>query len=85
MWTICADVWRIATEEDRMKVTELAKHVLRVRRDNRDMIADGWEHIGEFGGKLWELYRGERVGHAITDVRIAADGISLWIKTKQSE
>lgn len=64
-----------------MKVTDLTRDVLMCRRDQRQMMADGWERIGEGGGKLWELYRGFRVGHVITDVRIAADGISLWIKT----
>jgi len=57
------------------------KRAVAIRRERRAMTKDGWEHLGEGGGKLWEMYRGGRVGHQITDVRIAADGISLWIKT----
>ena len=64
-----------------MKVSELTKSALACRRDARDMEADGWERVGEGGGKLWELHRGGRVGHHIVDVRIAADGKSLWVKT----
>jgi hypothetical protein len=43
--------------------------------------AEGWEEVGEGGGKLWELYRGARHDHVITDVRIAPGGKSLLIKT----
>lgn len=61
-----------------------SKAIRRVRTDNRDMVKAGWEKVGEGGGKLWELNRGSRIGHRITDVRIAADGVSLWIKTEDS-
>lgn len=67
-----------------MKVTDFTRRALAVRRDRRDMIAAGWEFVGEGGGKLWELYRGYRYTHRISDVRIAADGKALWIKTKES-
>lgn len=65
-----------------MKVTAATKRALADRRDDRDKLASGWERVGERGGKLWELYRGYRIGYKITDVRIAADGRSLWIKTQ---
>lgn len=65
-----------------MKVNRLTRSALRCRRDERDMTANGWERVDERGGQLWELHRGRRMGYVITDVRIAADGISLWIKTK---
>lgn len=41
---------------------------------------DGWEEIGEGGGKLWELYRGFRTSHRIVDARIAPDGKSIFVK-----
>jgi hypothetical protein len=62
--------------------SETAKRIRRVRTDNRNMAKQGWEKVGEDGGNLWELNRGSRIGHRITDVRIAADGVSLWIKTE---
>lgn len=64
-----------------MKLTPFAKSALAVRRERRDMPKEGWEPVGEGGSALWELYRGGRTDHIITDVRIAADGKSLWIKT----
>jgi hypothetical protein len=65
-----------------MKFTEFTKGRLACERDEREMTAAGYERVGEGGGALWELYRGARVGHVITDVKIAKDGISLWIKTE---
>lgn len=61
--------------------TRLAKETLAHRRDVRDMTKAGWEFVGERGGRLWELYRGYRIGYRITDVRISRDGLGLWIKT----
>lgn len=66
-----------------MKMNELTKQALRYRRDHRDMRAAGWEYIDERGGRLWQLHRGFRIGHRITDVRISADGLGLWIKTEE--
>ncbi|TGR83030.1 hypothetical protein EN866_34440 [Mesorhizobium sp. M2D.F.Ca.ET.223.01.1.1] len=64
-----------------MRVTAFTKEALAVRRDIRDQERDGWEYVGEGGGDLWQLYRGSRFSHRITDVRIAACGKALWIKT----
>jgi hypothetical protein len=58
------------------------KRVLASRREHRDLPKQGWEYLGEGGGKLWELYRGYRIGYEITEVRIAASGTALWIKTE---
>lgn len=66
-----------------MKVTKLTRSALTVRREARDMKTNGWESVGEGGGKLWELHRGGRWREVITDVKIAADGKSLWIKTAE--
>lgn len=66
-----------------MLVTDFTRDALAVRRDRRDMLADGWELVGEGGGKLGELYRGARTRHRITDCRIAACGRAIWIKTEE--
>ena len=68
-----------------MRVTHRTRQALAVRRDKRDMSRDGWEYVGEGGGKLWELHRGVRYRHRITEVRIAACGKALWIKTDGEE
>jgi hypothetical protein len=64
-----------------MKITNKTKEVLRCRRERRRLLAEGYEEVGEGGGRLWELYRGRRVGYVITDVKIAPEGLSLFIKT----
>lgn len=64
-----------------MKLSPLTRQALRGRREVRDLTREGWEQVGEGGGNLWELHRGCRHDHVITDVRIACDGKSLWIKT----
>jgi hypothetical protein len=67
-----------------VKVNQFVKDALRLRRDKRDMAKAGWEFVGERGGDLWELYRGGRGRHRIVDVRIAACGRALWIKTEET-
>lgn len=64
-----------------MLATASQKEAIAIRRELRDLPKEGWEQVGEGGGKLWELYRGGRWRHRITDVRISVDGRSLWIKT----
>lgn len=64
-----------------MLVTEVTRRNLNIRREKRDLPRDGWDYVYEGGGPLWELTRGCRISHAITDVRIAACGKALWIKT----
>lgn len=63
-----------------MKVTSMTTMALQARREERRMIAAGYERVGETGGKLWELHRGARWQAVITDVMVAADGKSLWVK-----
>lgn len=65
-----------------MKVTAFTRDVLRRRRQARDLLAAGYEEVTERGGKLWELHRGCRVNHIITDVVISAGGKTLFIKTE---
>lgn len=63
-----------------MKVTGLTKRALAVRRELRDLPKAGWERVGEGGGRLWELVRGSRIGYQITETRISADGVSVWVR-----
>ncbi len=68
-----------------MKVSSFTRCALAIRRDRRTMERGGWEFVGEGGGRLWELYRGGRGDHRIVDVRIAACGRALWIKTAKDK
>lgn len=70
-----------------MKVTTWTRKALAVRRreraltaEKRDLPKEGWERVDDRGGQLWSLNRGARIGMAIREVRIAADGQSLWVK-----
>lgn len=63
-----------------MIVTGLTTDLLKRERFRRNLIKRGYEQIGERGGKLWELYRGCRIGHRIVAVEIDPDGIRLWVK-----
>lgn len=66
-----------------MLESKAAKHSIAVRRDRRDRMKQGYEYLGEGGGKIWELYRGCRYDHVITDAIIAADGKGVWVKTEK--
>jgi hypothetical protein len=50
--------------------------------EERFLLSNGWERVGETGGRLWELYRGGRSDCIITDVKIAYDGLSLIVKVE---
>jgi hypothetical protein len=58
-----------------------SKRIIAVRRDIRNRKRDGYEYLGEGGGKIWELYRGCRYNHVITEAIIAVDGKGVWVKT----
>lgn len=66
-----------------MKVTDVTRRTLAYRRAKKKFLDEGYEEIGEGGGRLWELYRGWRHRHVITDVHIAPGGKSLFIKTAE--
>jgi hypothetical protein len=68
-----------------MKLTQASRDILQYRRSVRKLTNDGYEEIGEGGGKLWELYRGWRHDHVITDVVIGPDRKALFIKTAPKE
>ena len=63
-----------------MKVTERTRRILKHRRHSRDMIKNGWEIVGDNGGKLWEINRGYRLGQKIIACQISMCGTYLWVK-----
>lgn len=68
--------------EGAVKVTERTKRILHYRRITKKWAAEGFEDLGENGGKLWEIYRGGRKGQHITEARVAPDGMSVWVKVE---
>ena len=66
-----------------MKVTAFTSRAIAYRREVQRLIAAGYEEVGEGGGKLWQLHRGSRQDHEITEVVIGPDKKSLWIKTQK--
>lgn len=65
-----------------MHFTNRTREALRCRRIRRDLIAAGFEEIGAGGGRLWQLHRGFGIDHVITDVAIAPEGKSVFVKTR---
>ena len=63
-----------------MIVNDTTRRVMANRKESRDMIEDGWERVSEGGGRLWELHRGWRSQHKITDVKISNCGKFIWVK-----
>ena len=66
-----------------MLVTDRTRRVLEARRFQRKMTAAGWERIGEGGGRLWEIYRGGRVGQRIQQAIIEPGGMAVWVKIER--
>lgn len=67
-----------------MKFTDFTRSALAVRRDARGRKHGGWLQVNENGGPLWRLQRGDLWHCRITDVAIAADGKSLWVKVGET-
>jgi hypothetical protein len=65
-----------------MLVTDLTKDTLRRQRFVSDMERRGFERVGENGGRLWELYRGRRLGQKIVACEIDPDGLAVWVKVE---
>jgi len=63
-----------------MLVTKFTRDALNYRRTTKKWEAEGFEDLGESGGKLGEIYRGGRYTQRITEARIAPDGMSVWVK-----
>ena len=69
-----------------MRITDRTREALRCRRIRRDLIADGFEEIGESGGHLWELHRDIKRDHnTITAVAIAPEGKTLFVRVEQKD
>lgn len=66
-----------------MKITDHTRRVLAYRRQFRDLTAKGYEEVGERGGRLWEIYRGGRVGQRIVDCVIATHGLSVFVRIEK--
>ena len=66
--------------KSRVKLSERSKQILGNRRFHRDMTARGYEEVGERGGRLWEIYRGGRVGSRIIDAVVAPNGMSVYVR-----
>ena len=59
-----------------MKVTELTRRALAVRREEKQMTALGYrKHETD-----WEIHRGARFGNVIVDAKVSADGKHVWTK-----
>lgn len=64
-----------------MKMTDWASEAVRCRRIRRKLKVDGYWEVDERGGFLWKLHRGGWFWHRITDVVIAPEGKTLFVKT----
>lgn len=59
-----------------MKVNWLTKRNLILRREERAMREAGYrKHETD-----WEIHRGFKVGHIITDAQVSADGMHVYTK-----
>lgn len=65
-----------------MLVNERTRKVLAIRRQRRDLLAAGYEEVGENGGKLWELERGGRYDQRIVDAVVSAGDKSVFVKVQ---
>ena len=59
-----------------MRVTDLTRKQLAVRREARTMRANGYRlHETD-----WEVVRGYRWREVIVDARVSVDGLGVWTK-----
>lgn len=63
-----------------MKVTKFTLSALAWRRQRRDLLKEGYEFLGEGGGKIWQLNRGARWDHQIVDAIISECGKGVYVK-----
>ena len=60
-----------------MKMTNVTRQALRIRRERRDLLAAGYrQHETD-----WEIHRGCRMGEKIVDAIISCDGMYVYTKT----
>jgi hypothetical protein len=67
-----------------MRMNDLAREQVAIRRQMLELHAKGYERIScAFGvGKLWELDRGARYQWKIVDAVIGKDGKSVFVKAE---
>jgi hypothetical protein len=65
-----------------VKITQRTRDVLAYRKQQRELLALGWDHVPD---PVWEIDRGGRWDEIIVDVKIATDGKSLYVKTAPRE
>lgn len=68
-----------------MRVTTFTRRALAFRKQRRDLERQGYEELSENGAPLWELHRGGRFAHRITDVIIGVDGKTLYLKIEKEQ
>lgn len=68
-------------EETSVKLTDMSREILRIRKQRKALQDDGFEEIGENGFPLGQLNRGGRWSEKIIEVRIGPCGKTVWIKT----
>jgi hypothetical protein len=63
-----------------MKVTKFTREALALRKETREMQANGYEQIEVD----WKLHRGAKYDHKITffDAKVSCDGQHVWIKVE---
>lgn len=62
-----------------MLVTDFTRECHRNRKFRKDMRAKGWEELGEGGGDIWRLIRGDRTYARIVDCVVDPGGQSVWV------
>ena len=64
-----------------MIVTELTRRALKIRREARELEAQGYRrHETD-----WEIHRGVRIGERIVDARVSCCGLYVWTRLGRSE
>lgn len=64
-----------------VKFTQRTRDALAYRKQQRELLASGWDHVSG----PWEIDWGGRWNEVIVDVKIATDGKSLYVKTAPRE
>jgi len=65
-----------------MKMNPFTLRAIALRRQRRDLTAQGYQFISE---PVWQIIRGARTDEIITDVKISSDGKSLYVLTGPKE
>jgi len=68
-----------------MLVTDFTRRTHRVRKFRKEMLAKGWEQLGEGGGNIWQLTRGHRTYARIVDCVVDPSGKSVWVNIEPKQ